>query len=115
MIYLNQEVIHLKNELETILHLNSLKFLLVDIIYRQPHFHFDTEIAYVLEGQGIIRIQEKTIQLKQGQTFVCNPCQVHSLKGIPSLKLLIVQFPINLFEKTLPQFNSFKFSNEPFN
>ncbi|CAM3042704.1 helix-turn-helix domain-containing protein [Lactococcus hircilactis] len=107
----------MNNELETIQHykMNNLNFLLVDILYRKPHLHFEIELAFVLEGTGIVRTEDKAYDIRAGQAIVFNSCQVHEFSSDSSLKLLILQFNTSIFELIFPQLNEIYFESNPFN
>ncbi|GAB2025799.1 helix-turn-helix domain-containing protein [Lactovum odontotermitis] len=107
----------MKNELEAIAHskINNLNFLLVDIAYRKPHFHFDMEVSFILEGSGVIRTQDQEIPIKAGQGIIFNNCQVHEIVSEQSMKILVFQFSTTLFEIVFPQLSEMNFESQLFN
>ncbi|MDR0198975.1 MAG: AraC family transcriptional regulator [Streptococcaceae bacterium] len=107
----------MKNEFENIDHrkTNNLLFLLVDITYRRPHLHFDTEIALVLSGEGEFHVQGKTYPLHAGQAIVINSCEIHEISSSSNMRLLIMQYSANVFTSLYPKLDKILFTNQPIN
>lgn len=113
----NQEDIDMKNELENIYHsrVNNLNFLLVDIIYRKPHLHFDLEISFILEGSGFVKTQGNKYKIKMGQAIIFNSCQTHEFLSDKSLKMLVLQINTTILDNIFPTLNKIIFEAKPFN
>ena len=59
-----------------------------------PHIHNDSEeIYYFLEGRGIISIDKKEIDIKQGDCILIEAGESHGLKntGINSLRFITIR------------------------
>ncbi|MFV0556494.1 MAG: AraC family transcriptional regulator [Lactovum sp.] len=106
----------MKNEFEKVehSHVNGLQFLINDIRYRQPHLHFDTEIIYVISGEGQVNTQQANFSLRQGQMMIFNSCQTHEFISKSSIRLLIMQIKIPTFASTYPALDSLLFNSQPF-
>jgi AraC-like DNA-binding protein len=107
----------MENEFENVKHnrVNGLQFLINDIIYRHAHLHFDTEIIYVISGEGQVNTQQTEYSLHAGQMMVFNSCQVHEFKSKSSIRLLILQLPITTFAAAYPALDTIVFDSRPIN
>lgn len=106
----------MKKEFENIQHnkVNAIYFIITDISYRRPHLHFDTEIAYVLSGTGVVTTEETEYPIREGQAIIFNSCQTHNFSSKDSFRLLIMQFGTNAFAPFYPPLDHIRFDSQPF-
>lgn len=104
----------MKNEYELIDHykVNDIKAFLIEISYRRPHLHTDLEILYCMKGELTVKLENKTCNVKQGQFFILNTCQLHEFISKDSAQLLIIQFNTKSIEHIYPEINEILFENE---
>ncbi|MDR2976419.1 MAG: AraC family transcriptional regulator [Streptococcaceae bacterium] len=103
----------LKNEFEKVEHnqVSGLRYFINDIRYRRPHLHFDTEILYVIEGEGIVYTQQTEYKLYPGQIMVFNSCQMHEFRS--NAIYLILQLPLTSFAFSYPVLDAVFFDSKP--
>lgn len=57
----------------------------------RAHFHrFSHEIYYVLNGQGVLWVNDKEIPLKKGATVLIPPLHTHKAIAIKNLEVLVI-------------------------
>lgn len=103
------------NEFELVEHneVNDLFTFVIDMKYRRPHLHTDIEIIYVLKGMLIVKSEEKVHHVNENQLIILNSCQLHELSSDNSALLLIFQYGLKQFEKSLPQIYELHFETLP--
>ncbi|WP_053984523.1 helix-turn-helix transcriptional regulator [Niameybacter massiliensis] len=64
----------MKHELEVIHHPNikNMKIFLLDVAYRAPHFHPETEILLVIKGEPWVVINHEKYQFQPGDIIILN-------------------------------------------
>ena len=75
---------------------DTASFHIVDISENsRPHYHKKmTEIYHVLEGEGILELDDDRIELKPGITVMIKPRCIHRAVG----KLKLINVPIPTFD-----------------
>ena len=75
---------------------NTASFHIVEISEdSRPHYHKKmTEIYHVLEGSGILEVDDDRIELKPGITVMIKPGCIHRALG----KLMLINVPIPTFD-----------------
>ncbi|MDR0299189.1 MAG: AraC family transcriptional regulator [Streptococcaceae bacterium] len=107
-------------EFEKIEHnrVNGLLFMINDLVYRRPHLHFDSEIVYVISGEGSISTSQTEFHISAGQMIFFNSCQLHEFRSnasSSSMRLLIMQLPMTDFASVYPALDSMLFESRPIN
>lgn len=60
-----------------------------------PHFHEETEIVYVLDGNLNITIENESFVLKKGEIYIITPRLIHNLYSYENNKTFVMKlFPI---------------------
>lgn len=67
--------------------------------YAPNHWHRAIEIMYVIEGELIIYLEQKTMVIKQGQCILINANVIHAKKSIANNKFILLQIPIDFMSK----------------
>jgi mannose-6-phosphate isomerase-like protein (cupin superfamily) len=66
----------------------------LNIADARPHFHnYSNEIYYVLDGNGILEVDENRIPLKKGTTVLVPPLHVHRAIAANNLEVLVIMAP----------------------
>ena len=75
---------------------DTASFHIVDISENsRPHYHKKmTEIYHVLEGEGILELDDEILELKPGITVMIKPGCIHRAVG----KLKLINIPIPTFD-----------------
>ncbi len=75
---------------------STASFHIVEVSSKsRPHYHQKTtEIYYVLEGEGVLELDEDRIELKPGTAVLIEPGCVHRAVG----RLRIINVPIPAFD-----------------
>lgn len=71
----------------------------------QRHFHRD-EYWTIINGNGIIVINDKSYEVKRGDTFVIQKEQMHTIKATTQLTIIEVQIGEILSEDDIERFPS---------
>ena len=60
--------------------LHHIKVFLNKIQYRNYHTHNAFELLFVLDGKGILSLQNETIKLMPGSLILINPYEPHEIQ-----------------------------------
>lgn len=77
--------------------------------YVTPHWHNSLEIVYMLEGSMTVTFENKMVTIFEQEFIVVNSRVIHAVKSQKNCAL-VLQVPINLFEKYVRNIDSFYFT-----
>lgn len=73
---------------------NALGVSYLNIRDARLHFHhYSHEIYYVLNGEGVLRVDDKEIPLKKGTTVLIPPLHPHKAIAVKDLEVLVIMAP----------------------
>ena len=94
--------------------LHHIKVFLNKIQYRNYHTHSDFEILLVLDGEGILSLQNNNIKLSPGVVVVINPYEPHEILADNEAILgLFLQISRHFCRDYFSYFSNIYFSNLP--
>jgi len=94
--------------------LHHIKVFLNKIQYRNYHTHSDFEILLVLDGEGILSLQNNNIKLSPGVVVVINPYEPHEILADNEAILgLFLQISRHFCKDYFSYFSNIYFSNLP--
>ena len=67
--------------------------------YVPNHWHRAIEIIYLLEGELLVNIDNKSLLLKAGQCILININEIHSTRCSCKNKAILLQIPIEFVQK----------------
>ncbi len=101
-------------ETEIIQHtnMNYLEIFLVEMTSRGPHGHDDLELGILLKGSVTLFIEQEQYELKAGDLYIINRCQLHSFSSAGAANLILAfQISSNFYRKLNHQFTFLQFHN----
>lgn len=103
-----------KNELEIVRYatMNYLEVFLVEMTARQPHGHDDLEIGILLEGSATLGLEQTQYELKTGDIYIINRCQMHSFLNTTGKNLILAfQIDTDFYRRINRQLNYLRFDS----
>ncbi len=98
--------------------LKNIKFLVNQISYIHTHMHPDLEVAVLLSGRGIIKVERKTYSLKPGDVMLINFSDLHSYlydaDTTEAPTYLILQISDSFLKDYFPNLAFTRFTSMPF-
>lgn len=78
--------------------------------YVPNHWHRAIEIIYLLEGELLVNIDNKSLLLKAGQCILININEIHSTRCSCKNKAILLQIPIEFVQNYLPDVEQYVFA-----
>ncbi|MCR5108174.1 MAG: AraC family transcriptional regulator [Lachnospiraceae bacterium] len=67
-----------------------------------PHWHYYTEILYVLEGTALVSADNKKYEVREGSMFIFFPQVVHSIDSVGYERHAVFKFDANVIAMSSP-------------
>ncbi len=87
----------------------AYKFFLVNMVYRNLHFHKDFEICLLLDGEITVYSENQYFTFHKGEFWITNPFQGHELKAGKNALILALQISPEFFVSYFPQIENLNF------
>ena len=83
---------------------NTLSFraFIVDLLYRNPHFHLEFEFLTVLEGEAMLKIKNLNTPMYPGDIHLMNPHESHEIIACEPSLILSLQVHPSYFSQSYP-------------
>jgi len=83
--------------------------LMVNMLYRTPHFHLDYEILTVLEGQVEVTTRSESFKAQAGDVCLFNPLERHEFSAVSPCLILSLQVPMSFLTPVCPKITNVTF------